>query len=139
MVYKIVEYNLIGKKLHTFEEMPNLELKQREGGQSPIFVEKGTNREAMHSHLWHYSATKKEGAFPHTDVFLPYFADVTEDLPGSCRYYTGSDGKRKERTPKTYHNCQLLTQKHGGYLEFYHDRTKKTLRIAMNSNYYKPV
>ena len=127
MVYKITEYNLKDKKLFTFEEMPHLEFKEREGGQSPIFVYKGEKTEARVFHGY-FSLKKPDGAIAHTEKFMPYFADVTEDLPSSVKF-----------EPKTYKNCQLLVEKYGEYLQFYHEPTKEILRIAINSNTYVPV
>ena len=63
------------------------------------------------------------------EKFLPYFADVIEDLPSSCRMLT----------PKRYPNCQLTTQHPGGYLVFHDHKTGKDLKIAMNSHYYERV
>jgi len=63
------------------------------------------------------------------NYYLPYFAKVTEDLPGSC----------KGLEPKIYDNCQLTTQFPGGYLVFQDLKTKKHLKIAMNSHTYEPI
>lgn len=126
MVYEITKYSLIGKNLFTCEERPDL-LMREEHGMKRYFHKDGSG--ASISHLWEYTTTKKEGAFSPKDKFLPYFADVTEDLPGSC----------KGLEPKTYKKCQLMTEKHGGYLQFWHEPTKQVLRIAMNSHYYTPL
>lgn len=151
MVYKIIEYNVIDKtdvvyqrhgngavstkntykSLYSFEEMPLLEFKEQGGGRSPEVVYKGTNEIAKIYHGY-FTEKKPDGAIPHTEKFMPYFADVTEDLPSSVRGLH----KRMGLIPKTYKNCQLLTQKHGGYLQFYHEPTNETLRIALNSNDY---
>ena len=150
MVYKIVEYSVIDKtdvvyqnhgngavstkntykSLYSFEEMPLLEFKEQGGGRSPEVVYKGTNEIAKIFHGY-FTEKKPDGAIPHTETFMPYFADVTEDLPGSATKY----GLK----PKTYKNCQLLVAKHGGYKEFYHKKSKKTLRIALNSHTYRPA
>lgn len=58
--------------------------------------------------------------------FLPYFADVTEDLPSSCKFFP----------PKTYHNCQLTTQLPNGYKVFRNHETGEDLKIAIHSNTY---
>jgi hypothetical protein len=63
------------------------------------------------------------------EKFLPYFADVIEDLPSSCRMLT----------PTRYPNCQLTTQHPGGYLVFHDHNTGKDLKIAMNSHYYQTI
>ena len=130
-VYEIVKYDLKNKTLYTCKERPDLEFKEGTHGQSGRFYKKGTNHEAFYTHLWEYSTTPKAGALNPDERFMPYFADVTQDLPCSVTKY----GLK----PKTFKNCQLLTQKCNGYLEFWHEKTKQTLRIAMNSNTYEPV
>lgn len=60
--------------------------------------------------------------------FIDYFADVTEDLPGSCRF-----------EPNTFKNCQLMTETPGGYLQFFDHQTNEVLKIAINSNIYSPL
>lgn len=59
---------------------------------------------------------------------LPYFATVTEDLPGWCKW-----------NPKVYERCQLTTDFPGGYLVFEDLKTKERLKIAMNSYTYEPI
>lgn len=125
-VFEVVKYSLIGKDLFTCEERPDLEMRVKNGAERYYYKD---GAEASFSNLWEYSITPKEGAFSPKEKFLPYFADVTEDLPGSC----------KGLKPRTYKNCQLMTEKHGGYLQFWHEPTKQILRIAMNSHYYTPV
>jgi len=126
MVYEIVKYSLIGKDLFTCVERPDIEMRESNGEKR--YYEKGTNTEAFKSRLWDYSTTPKAGAINPSEKFMPYFADVTEDLPGSVKL-----------KPNTYKNCQLMTEKHGGYLQFWHEPTKQVLRIAMNSHYYTPI
>jgi len=125
-VYEIKKYDLIGKTLYTCQERNDLEM--REVNKRQRFYEKGSNIEAFRSHLWEYSTTPKENAISPKEKFMPYFADVTEDI-----------SKRYKFKPTTYKNCQLLTEKHGGYLQFWHEETKQVLRIAMNSHYYTPI
>lgn len=126
-VFQIVTFDLIGKKLKTFEEMPNLISKpDPKYPTKTIFVDKDSGEEYMRSRLWEMS-NSNAGCFPRSEPFLPYFADVTEDT--SVRTIT----------PKTYHNCQLMTEKHGGYLQFFHKESGEVLRIALNSNYYTPL
>lgn len=74
-------------------------------------------------------STKPEG-YSEDQKLLPYFADVTEDIPGSAP---------KGMVPKAYKHCQLTTQKPGGYLVFLHHESGKELKIAMNSHIYEPV
>lgn len=82
----------------------------------------------MRSHLWELTTTLKPNAIDSEETLLPYFADVTEDISPCYKIKA-----------KTYKGCQLMSEKHGGYLQFYHAPTKEVLRIAMNSNYYTPI
>lgn len=125
-VFKIVLYNLIGKMLYTCEEMPELEMKDDRGYKR--FYEKGTNTEAFRTHLWSYATTPKANAINPKERFMPFWADVTEDV-----------SQQYKKFATTYEGCQLMTEKHGGYLQFWHEPTKQVLRIAMNSHYYTPI
>ncbi len=125
MVYKITTYNLIGKVLTTFEPLPNV--RTDDSQRVRRFIEPdGT--ECYKTHLWYYAEILLGNPISHTEKFLPYFADVTEDI---ARHY--------KVTPTTYKNCQLMTEKHGGYLQFFHKESNQVLRIALNSHYYTPV
>lgn len=124
-VFEVIKYDLIGKALFTCKERPDLDYTEQHG--KVRFVNKDGS-DAMQSHLWEYRVNPKEGAFNPEERFLPYFADVIEDLPGSIKL-----------KPKRFKNCQLLTEKHGGYLQFWHEPTKQVLRIALNSHYYEPI
>jgi len=126
MVYEIRTYSMIGATLYTKKERPDLYEKNGK------FYIVGTNTEAYKSQLWKYTTIldNKITYFNADDEFLPYFADVTEDLP---RW-----GK-KLLTPKTYNNCQLMVEKHGGYYQFKHSESGEVLRIAINSHYYTPI
>ena len=125
-VFKIVKFDLIGKVLYTSQEMPELE--ERTINNRPEYFYKGTNEKYPTSHLWKLTSTKKQDAFSSTNKYLPFYADVTEDV--SPQY---------KKVAKTYKNCQLMTEKHGGYLQFYHPPTNHILRIAMNSHFYTPI
>lgn len=125
-VYKIVKYELKGATFYTSEEMPELEERELNGRKEYFY--KGTNRMYIKSHLWELTTNPNPKAYSHLETFLPYFADVTQDLPSNLRF-----------KPKTYYNCQLMSEKHGAYLQFYHKPTKQILRIAMNSHYYTPI
>lgn len=125
-VYEIAKYALIGVDLFTCIERPDLEMREV-NGQKKYFHKDGSG--ATVSHLWGYSTIPKIGAIdPKTENFMPYTATVIEDLPSSC----------KGLTPKRYEGCKLMVEKHGGYLQFWHEPTKKILRIALNSHYYEP-
>ncbi len=139
-VYLIREFDLIGEKLFTYELQSDLAEQEFEvkyyspPKKEKRYISKEDGRECKPVHgLFYYTTNLNK--FPanklfnaSTDNLLPYFADVTEDLPSSRKW-----------KPKTYKNCQLLSQKHGNYLEFFDHETKQTLRIAMNSNFYNPV
>lgn len=76
----------------------------------------------------YYSIEKnKKGVNESKTNLLPYFATVTEDLPGWCKW-----------EPKVYENCQLTTDKQNGYLTFFHEPTNQKLKIALNSHTYIP-
>lgn len=73
---------------------------------------------------------KKGKVIAANERFVPYTADVTEDLPGSAP---------KGMEPRFYANCKLLVERHGAYYQFYHEESDQVLRIAMNSHYYTPT
>lgn len=129
MIYEIQTYNLIGKIIQVFKERPEVKVIKGEHGQKDKFVDED-GRNADISQITKLSTSKPSDALNVVDfpIYLPYFADVTEDLP---RWATWE--------PKTRKGCQLLTQTHGSYLEFFHHESGETLRIALNSNYYTPV
>lgn len=133
-VYQIVKFDLIGKVLYTCALMEDLEMRL-DHNKTERFYYKNTKEEYPKSHQWTLTTTKKEGAVDANEEFMPYFADVTEDLPGSVTKY----GLLK---PKTFKNCQLMVPKHNGYLQFYYKGEgvkDEILRIAMNSHYYTPI
>jgi len=132
-IYYITKFNLIGATLYThelaaeFDEAPYIERKH-------FLINKvigkvnGEEVTIKPEPRYFTLSTKPEG-YPITDKYLPYIATVTEDLPGSC----------KGLKAKVYLNCKLMTEKHGGYLQFWHPPTKQVLRIAMNSHTYTPT
>ena len=124
MVFKIVKFDLIGKVLYTKEPMPNIVEKD-----GKFYDYEKNGQLALQSKLWEYSSNPPKDAIDVNNKFMPYFADVTEDLP---MWY-------KNLIPTTYKNCQLLSEKHGGYLQFFDHATQETHRIAMNSNFYTPI
>jgi hypothetical protein len=87
------------------------------------------NGETWENTRYYKLSHKPIGVNMDKDYFLPYFAKVTEDLPGSCK------GMR----PKVYDKCQLTTQSPNGYLVFQDLATKKHLKIAINSHTYEPI
>ncbi len=130
-IYEIREFDLIGDKMYTVLERTDVEVVDAKRG---IFKDENgvippNSYYKLVVGLMDYVGKK---LFSAENKFLPYFADVTQDrnIPLALR------GKLE---PDTYKNCQLLAEKHGGYLEFFDHATKETHRIAMNSNTYKPV
>lgn len=130
-VYEITEFDLIGEKMYTVLERPDVEVVDAEKG---IFKdENGVIAPNRHyklvTSLMGYAGKK---LFSAENKFLPYFADVTQDrnIPSSLK------GKLE---PDTYKNCQLLAEKHGGCLQFFDHATSEIHRIAINSNIYSPI
>jgi len=138
MVFAVKTYDLIGKTIYVATERPDLKVIKGEHGQQDRFVDEdgqdgivGPNTKLVDTLMMY-----KKSIIGLDDIYLakdrpeylPYFADVTEDLPGSCKF-----------EPKTYKNCQLMTETHGAYLQFFDHQTKEVLRIAINSNSYSPL
>ena len=114
-VYKIVKYVLDGTILYTKQFMPDYKMVGVK-----FFDEKGNHVKG--DYTFDYTVNPPSGAIDSDEKFFPYLADVIEDLPPGCL-----DAGLK---PKTYKNCVLMTEKHGGYLQFYHSGTQQVLRIA---------
>jgi hypothetical protein len=131
MIYEIKTYELTGKTIRLAKERPDLKAVSGEHGARDRIVDvDGVDANfGPLTKLTENLGTAKDilsaDEFP---MFLPYFADVTQDLPGRCKF-----------EPDTYKNCQLMTETHGPYLQFFDHDTEKVLRIAINSNIYNPV
>jgi hypothetical protein len=124
-LYLIREMNLKGAKFSIYNEVYLSESAEfiKSGGKVTKVIDKGQYWEPTR----YYSLSDKpKGYNMDENTHLPYFARVTEDLPGSC----------KGLTPKVYERCQLTTSFPGGYLIFQDLKTKKRLKIAMNSHTY---
>jgi hypothetical protein len=129
-VFEIREFSLIGgKTLYTYLEREDLVFdeqrqvfKDKEG-----FVQQRNNYFLLTTDL---SRFNKEDLFPAGTELLPFKAKVIQDLPSSVA---------KHLDPEEYPNCQLMGEKHGGYLQFKNLDNGEVLRIAMNSNYYEPT
>lgn len=136
IVYEIITYNLIGKVIRIYNEREDLTFVE-DKCRGNYFIDKEGRREEK-NHLFELTISLKDYEnllkFEDFPIYLPYFADVTEDISNSCIKIREDLGIE----PKTWKGCQLLTQKHGGYLEFFHHESRKTLRIAINSNIYSP-
>jgi hypothetical protein len=130
-IYVIREYNMIDCKLYTHELMQFdsvIAIKEDKGeikSISGIFEGKPLTMESNR----YYSLSNKPKGYEYRTEYLPYIATLTEDLPCSC----------KGLKPATYKGCKLMTEKHGGYLQFFHPKTKQVLRIAIHSHFYNPT
>lgn len=122
---------MIGALLFTYEPVYGI-IEEKKDNNS-IFYEEETRTKAFNPGFPYFVLTsdldkyaKKGKVIPANERFMPFIADVIEDLPGSCKM-----------EPKTYHNCKLMVERHGSYYQFYHEETNQVLRIAMNSHYYR--
>ncbi|MEK6829825.1 MAG: hypothetical protein AABY15_06930 [Nanoarchaeota archaeon] len=127
-IYEIWTYVLIGKTLFTYKERPDLTIVDEERN---IFKDSDGMLQTGSHHYFKIciglDKFPKGSLFKDEEKYLPYFADVTEDLPSWATW-----------EPKTWKGCQLLTEKPGGYLLFEHKDSGEILKIAMNSNTYEP-
>lgn len=127
-IYIIRQYKMTDSTFYTHELLPiDDEIT------SIKYLDNGDVKEVSYSDCTYtannyFSLSEKPKGYPYGNPYLPYAATVTEDLPGSA----------KGLKPKVYENCQLMSEKHGGYLQFWHEPTKQVLRIAMNSHIYSP-
>ncbi len=126
MVYEIKKYDMKGQVLNTKKERPDLYMEKGKcyynDSKIPAFV----------SYLWEFTTELDDKViyYDANNEYLPYFADVTEDIP---------TWSQKIYTPKIYSNCQLMTEKHGSYYQFKDKISGEVLRIAINSHYYTPI
>lgn len=134
MVYEVERFEMLDKTLFVFVE-DELNKLVKEKNQRPKLVNVKTGKPvSMHPRRFYVESLNDI----HGDNFevvnrtthpfnLPYKADVTQCIPGYLNIKS-----------KTYKDCVLMTEKHGGYLQFFHPDTEKVLRIALNSNTYTP-
>lgn len=126
-VYEIWTYSLIGKTLYTFRERFDLTVHDETRN-----TFKDSDGHLQDGNQQYFKLVTDLNKFPKDSLFkaeeevLPYFADVTEDLPGWATW-----------EPKTWKGCQLMTYKPSGYLMF-KSQEGEELKIAMNSNTYAP-
>jgi len=128
-VFEIREFSLAGRTLYTYLEREDIKLDEVR----KVFVDEDGIVQKSNSYFFlttDLSRFKKEDLFPSGTEFLPYKAKVIQDLPASVS---------KHMEPEEYPNCQLMGEKHGGYLQFKNLDNGEVLRIALNSNYYEPV
>jgi len=127
-LYLIREMKLKGATFNIYSEIP-LSEKAEFIYSGKNIVRVIDNGQSWEPNRYYKLSDKPVGYDMDENYYLPYFAKVTEDLPGSC----------KGLTPKVYNKCQLTTQFPGGYLVFQDMKTKKHLKIAMNSHTYEPI
>jgi hypothetical protein len=131
MIYEIKTYDLTNKKIRLVKKRPDLKVVNGTNNQRDRFVDDdGRDGICGPRSKFTTSLVKSENTFTDEECpkFLPYFADVTQDLPGSCKF-----------EPEIYENCQLMTETNGTYLQFFNHDTDKVLKIAINSNIYSPL
>lgn len=131
-VFEIREFSLLGgRTMYTFEERKDLVVHDEQRRQFKD-IETGS----IVTGNGYYSLTTDLSQFKQEDLFsteielLPFKAKVIQDLPSSVA---------KHLEPEAYPNCQLMGEKHGGYLQFKNLDNGEVLRIAMNSNFYEPL
>lgn len=129
-IYLIRNYDIIDARFTTYEKLNFDKVEKIE--ENSFRCEKNNEIEYWNSGKYFTISEVAEGE-DYNKVFLPYFADVTEDIniPIVLR--------RKGLMPKKYKNCQLMTKKKGGYYYFYCHTKKKKLLIAINSHTYEPI
>lgn len=129
-VFEIREFSLIGgRTLYTYLEREDVSVVDEA---RRIFKNENGIIEPTHYYklVTSLSGFKKEDLFPAGIELLPFKAKVTQDLPSSVAKYI---------EPSEYPNCQLMGEKHGGYLQFKNLDNGEVLRIALNSNIYEPM
>jgi hypothetical protein len=128
ILYFIREMNLKGAKFNLYTGIPlHEDAKFIYNGSKLVKV---IDRQQIYEPCRYYTLSAKPIGYNMDETdYLPYFAKVTEDLPGSC----------KGLEPETYERCQLTTQYPGNYLVFQDLKSKKHLKIAMNSHTYEPI
>lgn len=134
-VYRIYEYDMIGAKFYGYElqgEFAEEDIKV-EGNKIKRICPNGDTRDGarIEPNKYYDLSFEPKGIDREKEKFLPYFADVREDLPYSSI--------KVGREPITYENCQLMVERRGLYNFFWHEPTQQQLLIAINSHGYTPV
>lgn len=133
-IYSILTYNLMDNvSFQTYKSQGKYHIiSERRNNYGPVFecqVEDGSKVTFESNRYGVYSSNISPDMFNYEDKLLPYFADVKEDLPGWVA---------KKVKAEVFENLQLMTEKHGGYLQFWDPVNQEAKRIAMNSNTYTP-
>lgn len=129
-VFEIRKFSLIGgKTLYTYLEREDLifDEKRQVFKDNEGIIQQKNHYYFLTSSLSHFNS---EDLFPDETELLPFNAKVIQDLPNSVSKYID---------PEEYPNCQLMGEKHGGYLQFKNLDNGQVLRIAINSNFYEPA
>lgn len=124
-VFKIREYDMIGKKVYAYVDLGFIKKEYIEK-KNGIIVKAGSHKENKNFGIT--LSNNLKGVDAEKNLFLPYFADVTEDVPAYYKF-----------KPKVFKNCQLMIETRGNYNFFYHKKTDTKLLIAINSNFYQPI
>lgn len=129
--YEMSDKTIYGHQVLNFIKQPEIEYGK--DGKTIAAVQGNTTEGfvSYRSNRFHTIEENKKGDPENKDGLLPYFANVTEDIPG----YSIKLGVK----PKTYYRCQLMGEKKSGYFYFYHHPTKEKLLIAINSHFYTPT
>lgn len=122
--YKVTDHKGKEKVFHTYKEQPDVSVVDAAKG---IYMDGGRKINNIDLRVFQYDTdlSKYKNLYSFNLKLLPFFADVTEDIPARYTF-----------RPKTYKRCQLLTEKHGNYMQFFDHESGEVLRIAMNSNTY---
>jgi hypothetical protein len=125
--YKVTDHKGKEKIFHTYEAQPNVSVVDAAKG---IYMDGNYEVANKDLRVFQYDAdlSNYKNLYSFNEKFLPFFADVTEDIPSQYTF-----------KPKTYKSCQLLTEKHGNYMQFFDHESGKILRIAINSNTYVAI
>jgi len=134
MVYEVETFKLIGLTIFLYQKVDYLELVKEKNMPEKLINTRVGKSVVKHPRRF-YVSNLKEIKGKDIQVLnrednsdkLPYFADVTADIPGHFKF-----------EPDTYKRCQLMSETHGGYLQFFDYKSRKVLRIALNSHIYSP-
>ena len=127
-IYLIYTYDLIGQVLKAYEELKydSIKVVDKNGKLEYHCTDLTQGHTEILSDTRYYQVKEKKEGYNYNDKFLPYFADVTEDVSHSFN-------------PTTFKNCQLMCERRGLNLQFFDHNTQQVKLIAMNSNIYEPV
>ena len=127
VIYKILVYKMVDKTIECYIPI-GVDSIISDNEYKIVAVVDGVTTDYFKKTKYYNNYSLTPIGFEYNDnKYLPYFAEVNEDVKQSFKKFA-----------KIYPNCQLMMQKHGGYLQFYSHADKKVLRIALNSHNYTP-